>query len=77
MSCRVAQVTVLVTGKGVDGVAKQAAQAEGVSKVIVADDAVSRFSRLTRREMRCVCSSVRSTEEEWQNCARADSRDLV
>lgn len=63
MSCRVAQVTVLVTGKGVDGVAKQAAQAEGVSKVIVADDAVSRFSRLTRKRLLCV-PSVRSIEEE-------------
>ena len=33
-------VTVLVTGKGVDPVAKQAAQVPGVGKVLVADDPV-------------------------------------
>ena len=35
----------LVAGKGVEAVAKQAAQTAGVSKVLVADDAVSHDAR--------------------------------
>lgn len=36
----------LVAGKGVEAVAKQAAQTAGVSKVLVADDAVSHDARI-------------------------------